>query len=167
MQERIAAAPLICVQNPYSLLNRSLESEMFPMVRAMGLGVMAYAPLATGLLSGAYTPGQEAAPETLWGSRRRGHLTRVLSGRPAEVLSTVRELADRHSATVAQVALKWVISRPEITVAISGADTDAQLAENLGAVDLALTPDELARLDAVSTGLGLALDGPEFHGPGR
>src|SRR5438874_2340022 len=58
VQDGLNAAPLITVQNPYSLLNRSLEAEMFPLVRSMGLGAMAYAPLATGLLSGAYEPGR-------------------------------------------------------------------------------------------------------------
>jgi aryl-alcohol dehydrogenase-like predicted oxidoreductase len=162
VQDRLNAAPLICVQNPYSLLNRRLEEEMFPLARALGLGVMAYAPLATGLLSGAYAPGQEPGPETLWGSRRRGHLQRVLRGQAAEVLAAAGEIAARAGATVAQVALKWVISHPEVTVAISGADTDAQLAENLGAVDLPLAPEDLALLDRVSAGLSLALDGPQF-----
>ncbi len=162
VQERLNAAPLICVQNPYSLLNRGLETEMFPLVRALGLGVMAYAPLATGLLSGAYTPGEEAPPDTLWGSQRRGHLGRVLSGRPAEVLTTVQAVAARSGATVAQVALAWVLSRPEITVAISGADSDAQMDENLGAVGVQLAPEDLDRLEAVSAGLTMFLDGPQF-----
>jgi 1-deoxyxylulose-5-phosphate synthase len=162
VQERLNAAPLICVQNPYSLLNRALEGEMFPLVRAMGLGVMAYAPLATGLLSGAYAPGEEAPPETLWGRRPRGRLTQALSGRAAETLAAVSEVAERAGATVAQVALAWAISHPEITVAISGADTEAQLDENLGAADLRLAPDDRERLDRISAGLGMTLDGPQY-----
>jgi aryl-alcohol dehydrogenase-like predicted oxidoreductase len=133
----------------------------------MGLGVMAYAPLATGLLSGAYTPGQEAPAGTLWGERRRGHLERALSGQPAEVLTAVREVAARSGATVAQVALKWVVSRPEITVAISGADSDAQMDENLGAVEAAIAPEDLDLLDRVSAGLGMGLDGPQYARPAR
>src|SRR3981081_423947 len=54
VQDRLNAAPLITVQNPYSLLNRSLEQEMFPLARTVGVGIMAYAPLGTGLLSGVY-----------------------------------------------------------------------------------------------------------------
>lgn len=165
VQERLNAAPLICIQNPYSLLNRGLEEEIFPLVRAFGLGVMAYAPLATGLLSGAYTPGAEAAPGTLWGDRRRGQLGRVLSGQPAEVLTIVRTVAERVGATTAQVALAWVLARPEITVAISGADTAAQLQENLAAAALRLAPDDLAQLDAASAGLAMTLDGAQFTQP--
>ncbi|HLZ09937.1 MAG TPA: aldo/keto reductase, partial [Chloroflexota bacterium] len=71
VQSVLNAAPLITVQNPYSLLNRSLEIEMLPFARATGVGIMAYAPLATGLLSGAYSPGQTPPASTLWGGRRR------------------------------------------------------------------------------------------------
>lgn len=162
VQERLGAAALITVQNPYNLMNRALESEIFPLTRAFGLGIMAYAPLATGLLSGTYRPGEEAPPDTLWGGRRRGHLEPTLAGQPARVLASVQAVAQRHQASVAQVALAWVLAHPEITVAISGADTDEQLTANLGAVDLRLTPDDLAELDQVSAGLNLALDGPRY-----
>lgn len=149
-QARINAAPLVVVQNPYNLLDRSLEREMFPLMRDTGLGVMAYSPLAVGLLSGAYRPGQAAPPGTLWGNRSPDRLADALSGQAGEVVEAVREIAARHGATMAQVALRWVLSRPEVTVAISGADTDAQMTENLGALDLDLPAEDLARLDAVS-----------------
>lgn len=163
LQERLGADPLLTVQNPYSLLNRSLEAEMFPLVRELGLGVMAYAPLATGLLSGTYRPGAAPPPATLWASgNRRDQLGRTLSGQTAEVLALAREVAERSGATLAQLALKWVISHPEVTCAISGADSDAQIAENLGAVDVRLAPEDLTRLDEVSRGLGLFLDGAPY-----
>lgn len=166
VQERLNASPLITVQNPYSLLNRTLEPEMFPLVRSFGLGVMAYAPLATGLLSGAYIPGEPPAPSTLWGRRGADSFQRVLSGQAADVVTTVREIAERSGATVAQVALKWVLTRPEITVAISGADTDAQIDENLGAVSVRLAPEDVTRLEDVSAGLGMFLDGGQFAAAG-
>ena len=149
-QSRVNAAPLVVVQNPYNLLDRSLEREMFPLVRDTGLGVMAYSPLAVGLLSGAYRPGHAAPAGTLWASRPPERLAGALDGQAGEVVEAVREVAARHGATMAQVALRWVLSRPEVTVAISGADDDAQMAENLGAVTLDLPADDLAHLDAVS-----------------
>jgi aryl-alcohol dehydrogenase-like predicted oxidoreductase len=85
-----------------------------------------------------------------------------LAGQPGEVLAAVRAVAERTGATVAQVALKWVISHPEATCAISGADTDAQMDENLGAVAVELAPEEIARLDEVSGGLRMPLDGPQY-----
>ncbi|HUX87967.1 MAG TPA: aldo/keto reductase [Chloroflexota bacterium] len=163
VQDRLNAGPLITVQNPYNLLNRSLESEMFPLVRTLGLGIMAYAPLGTGLLSGAYRVGEAPPPSTLWGTgRRREQFARAVSGRAAEVVSTVQDVSQRSGATVAQIALKWVLSHSEITVAISGADTEAQIDENLRAVDVQIDPDDLTRLDQASQGLGMFLDGPQF-----
>jgi aryl-alcohol dehydrogenase-like predicted oxidoreductase len=160
VQDRINAAPLMTVQNPYSLLNRRLETEMFPAIRAFGLGAMAYAPIATGLLSGAYTPGQPPPRGSLWDQEvRRGHFDRLMAGGGAAVLAVAEEVARAHDATVAQVALAWVLSHPEITCAISGADTDQQMEENLGAAELRLEPDEVARLTEASAGLGYTLDG--------
>jgi aryl-alcohol dehydrogenase-like predicted oxidoreductase len=162
VQDRLNAAPLIAVQNPYSLLNRSLESEMFPLVDALGLGIMAYAPLGTGLLSGAY--GATAAPpsDTLWGSRRREQFAQTVHGRPAEVLGAVHDVSARCGASVAQVALAWVLSHPQITVAISGADNDNQLKENVAAASVALSTEDLRQLTEASEGLSISLDGPQY-----
>ena len=71
VQKGINAQPLIAVQNPYSLMNRTQEDELFPMLRETGVGMMAYSPLGVGLLSGTYSPGQVPDDSTLWGSRRR------------------------------------------------------------------------------------------------
>jgi 1-deoxyxylulose-5-phosphate synthase len=165
VQERLNAAPLITVQNPYSLLNRGLEGEMFPLVRTLGLGVMAYAPLGTGLLSGVYAPHAPPPAGTLWSARGQERLARALEGRPAGVLRALQEVAQRQEATVPQVALAWVLAHPEITCVISGADDAAQLAENLGAATLTLSPEDRDLLDGASAGLGLLLDGPQFAPP--
>jgi 1-deoxyxylulose-5-phosphate synthase len=167
IQDRINAAPLITVQNPYSLLNRHLEFEMFPLVRALGLGVMAYAPLATGLLSGVYKPGAAPPPGTLWGDRRRDQFGQTLAGRAAEVLETVGRIADARGASLAQVALRWVLAQPEVSVAISGADTPEQLEQNLGALDVELSADDLRLLDEASSGLHMVLDGAQYGPPVR
>jgi 1-deoxyxylulose-5-phosphate synthase len=160
VQDRLQAAPLITVQNPYSLLNRHLEEEMFPLVRTLGLGIMAYAPLGTGLLSGVYRADAEPPPDTLWGSsRRRDAFARTVRGQPSEVLSVVRAVAERHGATPPQVALAWVLSHAEITVAISGADDATQIAENVAAVELNLTEEDVQQLSDVSAGLSILLDG--------
>jgi aryl-alcohol dehydrogenase-like predicted oxidoreductase len=163
VQDRLNASPLITVQNPYSLLNRHLESEMFPLVQSLGLGIMAYAPLGTGLLSGAYGADGAPPPDTLWGSRRRDQFAQTLRGRPSEVLAAVREVSARSGASVAQVALRWVLSHPEITVAISGADNEDQIEENVGAISAALTPEDLQRLTEASAGLSIPLDGPQYN----
>jgi aryl-alcohol dehydrogenase-like predicted oxidoreductase len=124
---------------------------------------MAYAPLGTGLLSGVYRADAEPPPNTLWASRQRhDRFAQTVRGQPSEVLGAVRAVAERHGATPAQVALAWVLSHREITVAISGADDETQIAENVGAVELKLTQDDLQQLDDVSQGLSILLDGTNF-----
>ena len=75
---------------------------------------------------------------------------KLLHGLVGDTIEVVRTVAARHGVTMSQVALQWVMSRPEVTVAISGADSDAQMAENLGALTLRLTDEDLAELEAVS-----------------
>ena len=162
VQDRLNASPLITVQNPYSLLNRSLEREMFPMARATGLGIMAYSPLGVGLLSGLYTPDSMPEESSLWGSRRKGIYRDVLRGRAADVLAAVRDVAARLGASVAQVAQAWILAQPEITVVISGADTAQQLDDNLGALELTIPAEEMDILNQVSAGLSMVLDGRDF-----
>ena len=150
--DRINADPFICVQNPYSLLNRSLEAEMFELVRDQGLGVMVYSPLGVGLLSGAYTPSETPPLGSLWSIKDRERYTASVSGPTPAILETVRTIAIERGKSPAQVALNWVISKPEVTVAISGSDSIEQLDDNLGAVGWTLSEEELTRLDEVSSG---------------
>ena len=150
VQDRLRAATLITVQNPYSLLNRALETEMFPLVSSLGLGLMAYSPLEVGLLSGAYRPGEPPPAGSYWAQRLPEQFWQALAGRAGETVTAVYQVAERCGATVAQVALQWVLSHPAVTVAISGADTDAQMAENLGAVDVQIAPEDLELLNRVS-----------------
>jgi aryl-alcohol dehydrogenase-like predicted oxidoreductase len=163
VQSSLNAQPLITVQNPYSLLNRTLEDEMFPFVNATDVGIMAYSPLAVGLLSGAYTPDTIPDDSSLWGSRRRGIFGNVLRGRASSVLGAVREVAAETGASVAQVAQAWVLSHDEITVLISGADTSKQMSENLGALEVQLSAEHRQKLDDVSRGLRMVLDGSDFE----
>ena len=138
---------------------------MFPLVRSLGVGIMAYGPLATGLLSGTYRADTPPPENTLWGSRRRGQFAQTLAGRASEVLAAVQLVAARTGASAAQVALRWVLAHPEITVAISGADTDAQLEQNLGALDAVLSKEDLQTLDDMSAGLSMMLDGRQYGPP--
>jgi len=157
--DKVNAMPYMCVQNPYSLLNRRLEQEMFGLVRDRGLGVMAYSPLAVGLLSGAYKPGEAPPAGSLWAThRRKESFGKTMEGGVADVIKTVHDIAAEVGKTPAQVALAWVLSHPEVTIAISGADTIEQLDDNLGAVDWTLPPAARARLDDVSASISMILD---------
>ena len=118
-------------------------------MRDQGLGVMAYSPLAVGLLSGRYTVDEPPPPGTLW-DRLGDSFKATVSADVASVMETVRDVAAERGKTMAQVAINWVLSQPEITVAISGSDTIEQLDDNLGALGWELSDEELTRLDEVS-----------------
>lgn len=158
LADKVNAMPYMCVQNPYSLLNRRLEQEMFGLVRELGLGVMAYSPLAVGLLSGAYKPGEPAPAGSLWATRRKDIFGRTMEGVVADVVKAVYDSAAALGKTPAQVALAWVLSHQEVTVAISGADTIEQLNDNLGGVGWTLPAEVREKLDDVSASISLILD---------
>jgi 1-deoxyxylulose-5-phosphate synthase len=156
--DTVNAHAFMCVQNPYSLLNRRMEGEMFGLVRDRGLGVMAYSPLGVGLLSGVYQPGQPPPSGTLWATSRRDRFEHTMQSGAAEVVSAVRQAAAGLGKTPAQVALAWVLSHPEVSCAISGADTIVQLDDVLGAADWSLPADVRERLDQVSATMSTILD---------
>ena len=156
--DKLNANPFMCVQNPYSLLNRRLETEMFGLVRDRGLGVMAYSPLAVGLLSGIYQPGQPPPPGTLWATRRNDRFDNTMRGAVADVVSEVHQVAAELSKTPAQIAIAWVLSHPEVTCAISGADTVEQFEDVLGSVGWELPAELRRRLDDVSMAMSKILD---------
>lgn len=156
--DNINATPFMCVQNPYSLLNRRVEQEMFGLVREVKLGYMAYSPLAVGLLSGAYKPGQPAPAGSLWATRRKDWFAKAMAGDVGAVINTVHRLAGELGKTPAQLAIAWVLSHPEVTVAISGADTMEQFNDVLGGVGWTLEPEVRQELDNVSASLTMILD---------
>lgn len=148
--DSINATPYMCVQNMYSLLNRDLETEMFGLVREEGLGVMCYSPLSVGLLSGVYSPDEPPPNGTLWATRYREEFDRRMSGATGKVINTLKRLAAELGKTPAQLAVAWVISKSEVTVAISGSDTIEQLDDTLGGVGWELDAAVRDELDEVS-----------------
>jgi len=146
LADREDSTPLTCVQNNYSLLNRGVEREMFPLLRDQGLGMMAYSPLAVGLLSGLYQPGNPPPEGTLWAERRDEYDT-LFRGDAPSVLETATNIAKQRGVTLPQLAVNWVLSHSEVSVAISGSDTVEHLDDNLGAIGWQLTDEELEQLN--------------------
>lgn len=139
--EQALGGPVLSNQVSYSLLARKPDWDLVPFAAATGHLVIAYSPLAQGLLSARYT-----AANVPTGVRS----TNVLFSeenlrRAAPILDALRELAAAHDATPAQVALAWVVSHPNV-VAIPGAKSIAQIEANAAAAELTLAPDELAHL---------------------
>jgi aryl-alcohol dehydrogenase-like predicted oxidoreductase len=139
----------VTLQTQYNLALRTLEREHVPLCTKFGLGVLPWSPLASGLLSGKYRRGQ-APPEgtrlAQWKERYKTFDTEKNWTLVDALVAVATELAK----TPSQVALAWLLSRPVVSSVIFGARTVAQLEDNLGASDLDLPADALARLDAAS-----------------
>jgi aryl-alcohol dehydrogenase-like predicted oxidoreductase len=143
--EAALGGPVMSNQVPYSLVDRRPEAALVPWAAANDRIVMAYSPLAQGFLSGRYD--ESNAPG---GVRRNNALFLPDNLRAAgPLLDALRGIAAAHSATPSQVALAWLVRRPNV-VAIPGASSVAQLEQNAAAADLALDEDEDARLTAAS-----------------
>jgi len=149
--DSLNATPYICVQTPYSLLNRALEREMFGLVQDTGLGVMAYSPLAIGLLGGPYSPGVPPPRGSLWAERTESEFEAAVGGSPGEVINVLKPRASELNKTPAQLALAWILSHPEITTTIVGCDNPDEIPDIVGAVGWVLPDDVRVELDQIST----------------
>jgi aryl-alcohol dehydrogenase-like predicted oxidoreductase len=142
-----AVHPISDLQIEYSLLSRGIEDEILPTCRELGIGITAYSVLSRGLLSGHWS--KERA-ETLTPRDFRASAPRFTGenlSRNLALVETLREIAEAKEATVAQLAIAWVLSRGEDVVPLVGARTRERLAESLGALDLDLTASDLARIE--------------------
>jgi L-glyceraldehyde 3-phosphate reductase len=142
IQRRLGLRPLAAAQPQYNLLNRGIEREVLPACRDEGIGVVCFSPLAQGLLTGKYRPG-EAAPAGTRGARNE----RMLRADALAKVDRLRPVAEGAGVPLAQLALAWVLRLPEITSALIGATTAEQVRENAAAADPRLTPDVLAAIE--------------------
>jgi aryl-alcohol dehydrogenase-like predicted oxidoreductase len=138
--------PICDLQIEYSLLSRGIEAEILPTCEELGIGVTAYGVLSRGLLSGHWSPDRETGLADF-----RSHAPRF-SGENLErnlaLVEALRAIAEEKEATVAQVAIAWVLSRGDRIVPLVGARTREHLAESLRAADVALSDDELAGIES-------------------
>jgi aryl-alcohol dehydrogenase-like predicted oxidoreductase len=145
--EQALGARVLSNQVRYSLVDRSPEHDLLPFAESTGHVVIAYSPLAQGLLSGKYDRSHRPA------NRVRAASPLFLPenlDRAGDLIATLREVADAHSATPAQIALAWVIHRPAV-VAIPGASSVGQLESNVAAADIDLTEAEYQALHTAAT----------------
>jgi len=142
-----AVHPISDLQIEYSLISRGIEEEILPACRELGIGVTAYGVLSRGLLSGHWSREREAslAPHDFRASAPR--FTGENLERNLELVEALRAVAAEKDATVAQLAIAWILSRGEDVVPLVGARTRERLAESLGAVDVELTRDDLAGIE--------------------
>jgi aryl-alcohol dehydrogenase-like predicted oxidoreductase len=140
-----AVHPITALQTEYSLWSRDPEEQILPTVRELGIAFVAYSPLGRGFLTGAFT-----TPADLGEEDRRGQMPRFQGEnfeRNLRLVEGVRAIAETKGVTPAQVALAWVYSCGEDVVPIPGTKRRRYLEENVRALDVELTEDELQRLD--------------------
>jgi aryl-alcohol dehydrogenase-like predicted oxidoreductase len=144
----------VTLQPQYNLLAREIEWEVVPAAEANGLGLLPWSPLGGGWLTGKYSRDEAPTGATRLGENpNRGveaYDRRSRIERTWDVVDAVRAIATAGGNTMAQVALAWLLARPAVTSVILGARTLEQLDDNLGSVDVTLSTDDIARLDAAS-----------------
>lgn len=140
----LAIRPVDSVQPPYSLLDRQVEHELLPFCTAHGIGVVAYSPMESGLLSGRFDLSRLAADD--WRRRERAFRGALLK-RNLRFVERVRPLASRYGKTPGQLAIAWVLRRREVTSAIVGARRPGQVEDNIPAAGWQLSAADLAEVD--------------------
>ncbi len=144
--------PFTALQIEYSLAERTVERELVPMAIALGLGVTPWSPLAQGVLSGKYTQSDldgtsESSGE---GRHEQNKKNGRLNARTLAIANVAKQIAGELEVSPSQVSVAWLLHQPGVTAPIIGARTIDQLKDTLGAADVKLSPDHLARLDEVS-----------------
>ena len=144
-----AIHPVASLQPPYSMLRRETERELLPFCRDNGIGVIVYSPMQMGLLSGAFTRERAArlAADDL--RARNPYFTEPALGLNLALVDTLKPIARRNGRSMAELALAWVLRRPEVTAAIVGGRRPEQVGETAGAADWDLTAAEVAEIEAL------------------
>ncbi|HEV3164337.1 MAG TPA: aldo/keto reductase [Isosphaeraceae bacterium] len=148
MKRAQAIAPIAALQPRYSLLHREIEAEILPFAARENIGVIAYSPMASGLLTGAMTPERIAGlPADDW---RRGHsdFQEPRLSRNLKLVRLLRAIGNHHGRSPAEVAVAWVLRDPAVTGAIVGARRPGQVVGVVGAADFRLSRRELAEIEA-------------------
>jgi aryl-alcohol dehydrogenase-like predicted oxidoreductase len=143
-----AVHPVSAGQYEWSLFTRDLEDELLPTLRELGIGVVAYSPLGRGFLSGRITSPDDFGEDDF----RRNHprFTGENFARNLELVERVRELAASKDVTPSQLAIAWVLAQGDDVVPIPGTKRRRYLEENLGALDVELTGEDLAAIEEVT-----------------
>lgn len=144
-------SPLIALQIEYNLIERTVERELIPMARELGLGVIPWSPLASGVLTGKYARTDLADTAAAGGSRKSIAVANdSLTERGLAIADVVGRVADELGHTPAQVALAWTLHNPAVAAPIIGARTTRQLDDNLGALGVTFDDHHLERLHQAS-----------------
>jgi len=146
-------APLVALQIEYSLAERTVERDLIPMAAALGLGVVPWSPLASGVLAGKYTRADldhEVVNDPAGTRKNVAASSGALTERTLDIAEVVKDVAKQSGHTPSRVALAWTLLNPAVTAPIMGARTLVQLEDNLGALEVEFTESQLADLQRAS-----------------
>ncbi len=143
-----AVHPITALQTEYSLWTRDPEDDVLPTTRELGIGFVAYSPLGRGFLTGQISSPDDFAPDDF--RRNNPRFQGENFQRNLDLVARMREIAAGKNCTPGQLALAWVLAQGDDIVAIPGTKRVKYLEENLGGVDVTLTADDLARIDAAA-----------------
>lgn len=146
ISERQGLERFATLQAYYSLVGRDIEHEIVPLLEDQKIGLMTWSPLAGGVLSGKFSRNSRANE----GRRTQFDFPPINVEKAYDVIDVLQGIAKKHGVTVAQVALGWQLHKSYVTSVIIGAKNEVQLKDNLGAVNVQLTPEDLDAIDAVS-----------------
>lgn len=148
MEQISRFGPITSLQPPYSLIRPEIEEGVLPYCQKRNIGVIAYSPMASGLLTGAMTRERIAAlPADDWRREKNKQYQEPLLTRNLNLVQLLKKIGSRHGRTPGEVAIAWVLRHPAVTGAIVGSRRPGQLKELIGAAEWRLTPDEVAELD--------------------
>jgi aryl-alcohol dehydrogenase-like predicted oxidoreductase len=148
MQRAQAIAPITSLQPPYSMISPEIEESILPYCGANNIGVLAYSPMKSGLLAGTMTRERVAAFPDDDFRRRTPNFQEPLLSRNLELAELLRTIGQRHGRTPGEVAIAWVLRRPEVTAAIVGMRSAKQVEGVIGAAEFRLSLAEIAQIDA-------------------
>ena len=140
----------ITLQAYYSLVARDLENELVPLCLDQKLGILPWSPLGGGFLTGKYRRGKER-PKNARRSDRESQFLQFDEDKAYDIVDELEKIAQNHNATIAQAALNYLLRKPGVSSVIIGAKTKEQLADNLKSSDWEMTPEEVTKLDSLST----------------
>ncbi|HLT11863.1 MAG TPA: aldo/keto reductase family protein [Micromonosporaceae bacterium] len=143
--------PLVSNQPQYSILWRVIEPEVVPACEELGIGQIVFSPLAQGVLTGKYQPGQPPPPGSRATDDKSGaaFISRLMTDEVLGTVQKLRPLADQAGLTMAQLAIAWVLQNPNVSSAIVGATRPEQLIDNVKAAGVKLDDDLMKAIDAV------------------
>ena len=146
LAKKLGLGPIVVEQSSYSLFNRQIEEKLLPAVSRLGAGLIAFSPLAQGLLSQKYLGDfpEESRALKMWTPEQRALVTPAVRSR----IARLNEIAQARGQTLPQMALAWILRRPEVTSALIGASDVRQIEENVKALEnLNFSPEELSQID--------------------